>query len=64
MDDKQKYEQALALVHAKRCATCEYCQPKSAGLPSICKQFDDEPIPEGYMYTPNECALYMIDIPF
>jgi hypothetical protein len=60
-DHKALYEAAVVLVEAKRCATCEHYNATKDG--AGCAEYQTD-IPAEYIYQPNECERYLIQIPF
>lgn len=59
-EDQKAYEAAVKLVEAPRCITCEHYQ--TGGKQAACVMHG--PVPTEYLYTPNECQDYDIQIPF
>ena len=67
MTDKEAYNDAVrqadelrAFLDKPRCVTCQHYQ--SGGHGAACVMHGA--IPEEYLFTPNECGDYEIDIPF
>ncbi len=59
-EDHKLYEAALLLVEAPRCIKCEHYQ--TGGRGAACVMHGQVPVE--YLYTPNECKDYEIQIPF